>query len=103
VHNSGRIYIFNFGISAGISDFGISDLAGITDYSFRILANPKYFSFGAILTKQTRKQLIIKDKSATLAPANSTKLRPMVQYYCKKCNGDLVKTRTRNMHEAEER
>jgi hypothetical protein len=50
VHNSGRIYIFNFGISAGISDFGISDLAGITDYGFGISANLKYFGFGTILS-----------------------------------------------------
>jgi hypothetical protein len=53
VHNSGRIYIFNFGISAGISDFGISDLAGIMDYGFGISANPKYFGFGAILNPIT--------------------------------------------------
>jgi hypothetical protein len=52
VHNSGRTYIFNFGISAGISDFRISDLAGITDYGFRILANLKYFSFRAILKRE---------------------------------------------------
>jgi hypothetical protein len=52
MHNSGRIYKFNFGISAGISDFGISDLAGITDYGFGISANPKYFGFGAILKQK---------------------------------------------------
>jgi hypothetical protein len=35
---------------AGISDFRILDLAEITDYNFRILANPKYFGFRTILT-----------------------------------------------------
>jgi hypothetical protein len=59
VHNSGRIYVFNFGISAGISDFGISDLAGITDYGFRILANLKYFGFGAILTYDSVSRFLI--------------------------------------------
>ncbi|PKC07317.1 hypothetical protein RhiirA5_389857 [Rhizophagus irregularis] len=53
------------------------------------------------MPKQTRKQSI-KGKSAISVPVNSTKLRPMVQCYCKKCNGDLVETRTRNVHEAEE-
>ncbi|PKY56713.1 hypothetical protein RhiirA4_428451 [Rhizophagus irregularis] len=53
------------------------------------------------MPKQIRKQSI-KGKSATSVPVNSTKLRPMVQCYCKKCNGDLVETRTRNVHKAEE-
>jgi hypothetical protein len=35
---------------AGILDFGILDLTGITDYDFKILANLKYFSFKAIFT-----------------------------------------------------
>jgi hypothetical protein len=49
MHNSGLTYKFNFRILAGISDFGILNLAGITDYSFRILANLKYFGFETIL------------------------------------------------------
>jgi len=35
-------------------------------------------------------------------PAAKTKLRPKVPCYCKKCDGKLVDTKTRQRHEAEE-
>src|ERR1700748_1726744 len=51
------------------------------------------------MPKQTRKQSF---KNELAIPTNSTKLRPIVPCYCKKCNGDWVESRTRNAHEAKE-
>ena len=44
-----------------------------------------------------------KDKESTVSAVKSTKLRPKVPCYCKKCNGKFVDTRTRQKHEEEER
>ena len=41
-------------------------------------------------------------ESAVPVAEKSTKLRPKVLCYCKKCNGKLVETRTRQKHEIEE-
>jgi len=41
-------------------------------------------------------------ESAAPVAERSTKLRPKVPCYCKKCNGKLVETRTRQKHEIEE-
>ena len=53
------------------------------------------------MPKQTRKQSF-KNELKIPTSTNSMKLRPMVPYYYKKCNGDWVESRMRNMHEAEE-
>ena len=49
------------------------------------------------MPKQTRKQSI---KNHLSTSTNSTKLRPIVQYYYKKCDGDWVEIRIRNAHKA---
>jgi hypothetical protein len=41
-----------FQILASISDFRISDFKNISDFSFGISANPKYFSFGTRLSNE---------------------------------------------------